>query len=1047
MTTTRQTPTTTAVQLIGVRKVYGSGDHTVTALNQVSVGFPTGTFTAIMGPSGSGKSTLLQCAAGLDRPTDGQIFVADKDVGAMDEGQRTILRREHIGFVFQAFNLVASLTAAQNVELPLRFAGRSVDRAAVLAALTEVGLGDRSGHRPSELSGGQQQRVALARALITRPDVLFADEPTGALDTTTSREVLTLLRTLVDEKQQTTIMVTHDPVAASYADVVIFLKDGQMADRIAGRPGQPRSDRRANGPAGGVMLALANIRQRWRTFVATFLAVVVGVGLIAVTLVTYDSARPRVQPRLAGAPAMVIPPQAFQVNGSAGDRIPWSEADAAVLTQRLGAVRGVEHVVVDRAFYAQAFIGDRPVADDGALEAGHGWSSASLAPYSLVGGSPPRAANEVVVGEKLGAEPGSRLSVNLSDGRHDFTVSGTVDGWGFFFTDPFAAQRDQGVRAIGLLPAEPGSIDAVVAQARRAAGPGATVVTGDDRGELEPEFIAHKRFLGTQLIAAMALLGLFVTIFVVAATLVLATTQRRREIGLLRTIGAEPRQVRRMILGEAAAIGVAGSVVGCLLGLAAAPLMRTILMRLDVAPPDFSITLSAWPLLTAALVGTGVAVLGAWAASRTAARVAPLEALQDAEVEKTAIGRSRLVAGLVALGAGVVLAVLTGATGSENRINTAMAAAMTFIVAATLLAPLVVGPAVRLLTAPFARRTAGAGPMLVRAEILNATRRAASTAAPIIAAVGFAVLISGMVETMRTAYPAGETKKLAGQVLIDTDGTPGLSDDIVAQNPIGKALMPTRVFVPGQEGKTTVVDALGSRDPRWAPDPKAAVLGVTMAGRLGLTAGQTVPVRFVDGRTEDLRIAQVLPDDPARGDFVVARSTVREHDTSALTDTIFMPAGNAPSRVSPGAALHDAESYALADYNTDARLTNSLAAMLIAVAVGYSGLAVANSMAMSAFGRRTDFTVMMSAGGTRRQLLSFVLAETVLVVVVGVGLGLLVTLPPLAGLASGLAQVTATPVALHLNGAVVLTAVFGSLVMAAAASGIVTWNVIRPRPA
>ncbi|MEV6600152.1 FtsX-like permease family protein [Actinoplanes sp. NPDC051346] len=795
------------------------------------------------------------------------------------------------------------------------------------------------------------------------------------------------------------------------------------------------------------MLVLANVRQRWRTFVATFLAVVVGVGLIAVTLVTYDSARPRVQPRLAGTPALVIPPQAVDVDGSPEDRIPWSDTDAATLTQRLTAIPGVEHVIVDRAFYAQAFVDNRPVLDDGALEAGHGWSSTLLAPYSLTAGAQPRAANEVAVDAALGVKPGSKLSINLSDGRHDFTVSGVIDGPGFFFTDDVATQRDPGVRAIGLLPARDASIDTIVSQARRASDTNATVVTGDDRGELEPEFIAHKRFLGTQLIAAMALLGLFVTVFVVAATLVLATTQRRREIGLLRTIGAEPRQVRRMILGEAAVIGALGSVAGCLLGLAAAPLMRAILMHLDVAPPDFSITVSAWPLLTAAAVGTGVAVVGAWAASRTASRVVPLEALQDAEVEKTVIGRARLITGLVALGAGVLLALLTAVTGSDNRINTAMVAAMTFIVAAALLAPVVIGPAVRLLTAPFARRSTGAGPMLVRAEILNATRRAASTAAPIIAAVGFAVLISGMVETMGSAYPAGETKKLAGQVLIDTDGTPGLSDDIVAENPVGKALVVTRVFVPGNGGKTTVVEALGSRDPQWSSDPRTAVLGATMAKSLGVTPGQTVPVRFVDGRLEDIRIAQVLPDDPARGAFVMARATVRKHDSSALTDTIFIPAGDAPSQVSPGAALHDAQTYALADYNTDARLTNSLAAMLIAVAVGYSGLAVANSMAMSAFGRRTDFTVMKSAGGTLRQLLSFVLAETVLVVLVGVGLGLLVTLPPLVGLAAGLSQVTGTSVTPHLNGAVVSAAILGPLAMAAAASGTVTWNVIRPRPA
>ncbi|MFH8627352.1 ABC transporter ATP-binding protein [Streptomyces vietnamensis] len=232
MTTTRNAPAQDAVELFTVRKVYGTGDRSVTALDGVSIGFPRGTFTAIMGPSGSGKSTLLQCAAGLDRPTDGRIMLAGVDIGQQNEKERTKLRRAHIGFVFQAFNLVESLTAAQNVELPSRFAGRRVSREQVAAALAAVGLAERAGHRPSRLSGGQQQRVALARALVTRPDVLFADEPTGALDTVTSREVLQMMRMLVDQEGQTTLMVTHDPVAAAVADVVVFLKDGRIADRI-----------------------------------------------------------------------------------------------------------------------------------------------------------------------------------------------------------------------------------------------------------------------------------------------------------------------------------------------------------------------------------------------------------------------------------------------------------------------------------------------------------------------------------------------------------------------------------------------------------------------------------------------------------------------------------------------------------------------------------------------------------------------------------------------------------------------------------------------
>lgn len=220
------------MELDRVRKVYHRGRAEVPALERVSLSFPRGSFTAIMGPSGSGKSTLLQCAAGLDEASSGRVFVAGEEIGGMDERQRTALRRQRLGFVFQAFNLVASLTAAQNVELPLRFAGRRPDRAEVTGALTAVGLGERAGHRPSELSGGQQQRVALARALITRPNVLFADEPTGALDTETSRELLSLLRRLVDQRAQTTVMVTHDPVAASYADRVVFLQDGRIAERM-----------------------------------------------------------------------------------------------------------------------------------------------------------------------------------------------------------------------------------------------------------------------------------------------------------------------------------------------------------------------------------------------------------------------------------------------------------------------------------------------------------------------------------------------------------------------------------------------------------------------------------------------------------------------------------------------------------------------------------------------------------------------------------------------------------------------------------------------
>ncbi|MGW1844383.1 ABC transporter ATP-binding protein [Streptomyces sp. NPDC001966] len=219
-----------AVRLRSVRRAYGAAD----ALGPVDLGVRTGTFTAVMGPSGSGKSTLLHCAAGLDRPTSGTVEVGGVELTGLSERRLTLLRRDRIGFVFQAFNLLPSLTAAQNVALPLRLAGRRPSRTEVRDALARVGLADRAGHRPAELSGGQQQRVALARALITRPAVLFGDEPTGALDTATSQEVMGMLRELVDLAGQTIVMVTHDPVAAAYADRVVFLVDGRVADDLTG---------------------------------------------------------------------------------------------------------------------------------------------------------------------------------------------------------------------------------------------------------------------------------------------------------------------------------------------------------------------------------------------------------------------------------------------------------------------------------------------------------------------------------------------------------------------------------------------------------------------------------------------------------------------------------------------------------------------------------------------------------------------------------------------------------------------------------------------
>ncbi len=220
------TVTDVVVAASGLTRRYGEGDAAVDALRGVSVEIPRGQFTAVMGPSGSGKSTLMHILAGLDRPTAGHVSIDGRDITEMRDQELTLLRRDHIGFIFQFFNLLPMLTAEENIVLPLRIAGRTPERAWVDEIMDKVGLSDRRGHRPAQLSGGQSQRVAIARAMISQPTVMFADEPTGNLDSTTSEEILKLLRETVNAYGQTTLMVTHDPRAAAMADRILFLADG-----------------------------------------------------------------------------------------------------------------------------------------------------------------------------------------------------------------------------------------------------------------------------------------------------------------------------------------------------------------------------------------------------------------------------------------------------------------------------------------------------------------------------------------------------------------------------------------------------------------------------------------------------------------------------------------------------------------------------------------------------------------------------------------------------------------------------------------------------
>jgi putative ABC transport system ATP-binding protein len=221
-----------AARAVAAVKIYGRGETAVQALDSIDVVFQAGQFSAIMGPSGSGKSTLMHCLAGLDRLTSGQVFIGDVDLGRLDDRGLTVMRRDRVGFIFQTFNLVPTLNALENMTLPITLAGRKADQAWVDSVVATLGIGDRLKHKPLELSGGQQQRVAVGRALVTRPQIIFGDEPTGNLDSHSSRDVLKLLRSSVDSLGQTVVIVTHDPVAAGFADRVVFLEDGRIVDEM-----------------------------------------------------------------------------------------------------------------------------------------------------------------------------------------------------------------------------------------------------------------------------------------------------------------------------------------------------------------------------------------------------------------------------------------------------------------------------------------------------------------------------------------------------------------------------------------------------------------------------------------------------------------------------------------------------------------------------------------------------------------------------------------------------------------------------------------------
>nr|WP_260408399.1 ABC transporter permease [Planomonospora venezuelensis] len=825
---------------------------------------------------------------------------------------------------------------------------------------------------------------------------------------------------------------------------------------------------------------LAMARGRWSGFAGAFTALCLGVALMSMTALVHASASPRVPDRYAGTGVLVRTPVAEQGEGFFLEDRPWSPEAVTALTARLRGIPGVTAAVADRSFYAQAVVAGRPVPGD---LRGHGWSSVALAPYGPVEGRPPARDGEVVLDRALGISPGSPVTLLTAAGPEPYTVTGTLAAPGFHVTDAAAARFSGGVRVIGLVTGAGADLARVEGMAREIVGDGGEVLAGDARAALEPRADERVRWIGTQVLTGMAAVSGFVSVFVVASTFAFGVVQRRREFGLLRLVGATPRQVRRMVYGEALAVGAAAAAAGAALGIVLAPVFGGLLVEAGFEPPGFSVRIEAWPPVAAFGTGLGVALLAVWSASRRAGRVRPLEALREAEADRRPMTRARWISGAAFTLLGTGCAAATAGAGADAIVNYSLYAAMALILGLTLLAPAIVPPVVRVLSRPLLR-TRGATGMLVREEMLAAVRRTSSTAAPVLVTVGFAVLVTGMTQTTAGAFALGRTTAVGAEAVVVPDGTPGLSDAAVTAAG-GVSLLPTTVYGEGgppleaagitpealarSAGRLKVLegslaagrDGGNGRDPagnadrtgrdrestaRGGGDSGAGgsgdggvVVARWLADERGWRAGRTVSLAFEDGRTETLAVAAVVADSPAP--LLLPRGTVRAHDPSALTREVLLD-GPVRGEV-PGGRVLGAEAYARNAGDEEDRLVWVFTLILVGMAVGYTGLAVANTMVMATAGRAADFRVLRLSGATSRQVIGMVSAESAAVTGLGTALGMAVAFPALLGMRSGLSEQIGAAAALVVPWPVVLVVVGGCLALAVGAAVLPALAAVR----
>ncbi|MFJ8716666.1 ABC transporter permease [Streptomyces violaceus] len=788
------------------------------------------------------------------------------------------------------------------------------------------------------------------------------------------------------------------------------------------------------------MISLATARERWTSFLGSFVAVALGVAVVTMSALVLLSDGTGVPRRLAGAPVLVQSPAGEPAGGVFTENPPWAPGRAEELRRKLAELPGVAAAVADRSFYAQTPGSEQRKGE----RQGHPWSAAALATYALSAGRPPATAGEIVLDASLGHGPGEPVTVLTARGPRRFSVSGTMDGPGYYVTDRSAAELAGGVRAIGLV-LEPGTDATRVADtARRIAGGDGTVLTGAARDALAPRQDEMTRWIGGQVLTAMALLSAFVTVFNVSSTFAFAVAQRRREFGLLRTIGATPRQVRRLVYGEALVVGAAGAGAGSIAGVALAPAMTGLLIDAGFQPAGFEVSIRWWVPAAAWALGVAVALAGAGAASRRASRVKPLEAMREAAVDSRPMTRRRWITGLAATGLGAVCSVGTAFAGADAMVLLALGAAMGLTAGLTLLLPVLAGPLTGLLTRPLARRP-GATAVLVRENMTTAVRRTSAAIAPVLATVAFAVLITSAVQTTQSADTTRQAAAVRAEAAVVPRGTPGLSDAAVARVE-GTAPLSTTVY--GGEGRAALSAAGVSPGFEQAytvraPRGNTVVVTAAVAAAHGWREGRTAVLTFEDGRVGRLRVTAVV-DDSMPYQVFLPRELVRAHDPSALADVAYRTGPTpAPLPAGLGAEEVPVAVYAASDDAEEDRLVWRFTLILVTITAGYTAISVASTLLAATAGRTRDFRVLRLSGATPRQVLLTLAAETCCVVTLGAALGLVVAAPALFGIAHGLREELGLPVEPAVAWPWVVGVITGCLLVATAATVIPARAALR----